>query len=79
MSHLFQACSCGAMHITRIHRSVWMRLLPGLRLYRCESCGRRQLRNERAVDIARSLEPSEASDASDAARGRHASRSPPVG
>lgn len=73
MSHLFQACSCGAMHIVRIHRSVWMRLLPRLRLYRCASCGRRQLRNERAVDIARARE------ASDAACGHQAPRSPPIG
>jgi hypothetical protein len=73
MFHLFHACSCGATHLGRTHRSAWMHLLPGLRLYRCESCGKRQLRNERAVDIARARE------ASDAACARQASRPPPLG
>lgn len=37
-------CGCDKARLVRIQRSVWMRLLPMLRLYRCQCCGVRVLR-----------------------------------
>lgn len=36
-------CACSAPPLVRINRSVWMRMLPRSRLYRCLGCGARVL------------------------------------
>lgn len=53
MIHLFFRCQCHARKLSRIHRRMWMRLLPGMRLYRCANCQRQQLLSRRFVDRAR--------------------------
>ncbi|MGV3572570.1 MAG: hypothetical protein ACO1PB_18385 [Ramlibacter sp.] len=37
------ACACGCDKLVRIRRSLWMRLLPMLRLYHCRRCSARFL------------------------------------
>ena len=37
-------CGCGKVHLLRICRHGWMRVLPVFRLYSCRACGRRVLR-----------------------------------
>jgi hypothetical protein len=53
MHNLFSACPCGIDHLKRTHRSTWMRMLPWLRLYRCDNCGKHQLHSEREIDVAK--------------------------
>lgn len=53
MHNLFSACPCGIDHLKRMRRSTWMRMLPWLRLYRCDNCGKHQLHSEREIDAAR--------------------------
>lgn len=37
-------CGCGSVHLERIERSWWMRLLfPGRRLYYCSACRSKRL------------------------------------
>ncbi|WP_354343476.1 hypothetical protein [Variovorax boronicumulans] len=45
----FVRCRCGLAGLERIHRRPWMKFLPGLRFYRCSSCGKPQLALKRAV------------------------------
>ncbi|WP_147400354.1 hypothetical protein [Acidovorax cavernicola] len=45
----FIRCRCGLASLERIHRRSWMKFLPGLRFYRCSSCGKPQLASKRAV------------------------------
>ena len=53
MHNLFSACPCGIDHLKRTHRSTWMRMLPWLRLYRCDNCGKLQLHSEREINVER--------------------------
>lgn len=36
----FSRCTCSRTHYERLHRTWWMRLIAGRRLYRCSACGR---------------------------------------
>lgn len=53
MQNLFSACPCGIDHLKRMRRSTWMRLLPWLRLFRCDNCGKHQLHSEREIEAAK--------------------------
>lgn len=53
------ACSCEPVHLERVQRRPWMRLLPWLRYYQCQQCRKFQLANPREVDDARALAASE--------------------
>lgn len=35
--------SCDLSTLERVPRKFWMRLMPGMRHYRCTACGRKQL------------------------------------
>ena len=37
-------CGCERRHLMRVHRTLWMRMVVGFRLYRCLRCGCRVLR-----------------------------------
>lgn len=37
-------CKCGVGRMYRLRRSIWMRIIPFLRLYRCARCGCKVLR-----------------------------------
>lgn len=34
-------CGCGTRHLQRVRRQLWMRFVPGFRLYACTRCGAR--------------------------------------
>jgi hypothetical protein len=53
MLSLLAACPCDVEHLKRVRRSPWMRALPWLRLYACDSCGKGQLRHKHKVNVAR--------------------------
>ncbi|MDQ0001521.1 hypothetical protein J2W28_000649 [Variovorax boronicumulans] len=36
-----------------MRRSTWMRLLPWVRLFRCDNCGKHQLHSEREIEAAK--------------------------
>ena len=60
MHNLFSACPCGIDHLKRTHRSTWMRMLPWLRLYRCDNCGKLQLHSQREIDVAKAKREAQA-------------------
>jgi hypothetical protein len=41
---VFASCGCRVPRLSRAHRSLWMRLLPVLRLYKCGVCCAKVLR-----------------------------------
>jgi hypothetical protein len=43
-------CRCETPNLYRVERSLWMRLLPGMRLYVCRNCGTRVLRARMPVE-----------------------------
>ena len=60
MHNLFSACPCGIDHLKRKRRSTWMRMLPWLRLYRCDNCGKHQLHSEHEIDAAKAKRDAQA-------------------
>lgn len=52
------ACPCEPVHLARVPRRTWMRLLPWFRHYQCQQCGKFKLAKPREVDNARALEAS---------------------
>jgi hypothetical protein len=44
------ACRCETPTLYRVQRALWMRLLPGMRLYVCRNCGTRVLRARMPVE-----------------------------
>lgn len=53
------ACSCEPVHLARVPRHFWMRLLPWLHRYQCQQCHKFQLASYRKIDEARALEASQ--------------------
>ena len=43
-------CACEPVAADRMERSFWMRLLPGIRAYRCRTCGTDFLASKRSMD-----------------------------
>lgn len=43
-------CACSPESLERIKRSGWMRLLPHLRAYGCNLCGREFLARKRTIE-----------------------------
>lgn len=47
---LSEGCSCRPLLLERVKRSLWMRLLPGLRAYRCQICGEFFLASKKKIN-----------------------------
>ncbi len=49
---LLSTCACGLRHMERAPRSLWMRAIPLVRLYRCSVCGTQSLLSKQKVENA---------------------------